>query len=329
MINRRVLVGNSIFGRIASFFKEKINFYPYMILGALLIMGSLGGSLTLAGNQTQNPVEWLNILETEIRGDISDGSMLERLDTLEEMITGRFREGSIVERLSYIDNALFVNQPHDISFLYKIQALEWVLYKECKTGPIRVRLENIESLLFKKTFPGPLNKRLVRLVEQVFPGETIKGHWVTVPEGTLIKVVIDETVSSAENQVGDSFRFSVADTVIQNNMVIFPKGTTGRCILKAIKRPGKMGLDANMMLDFQAIRALDGTPTSLSYGQEASKVNRSRKLAVGASAAGMIFLGPEGILFGLAIKGKETVIPAGTEFYLQIEEPVRIYTISQ
>jgi hypothetical protein len=43
----------------------------------------------------------------------------------------------------------------------------------------------------------------------------------------------------------------------------------------------------------------------------------------------MLAFGPGGILFGLAVKGKEMTIPKGTEFYLQVKEPVRIYTIEK
>jgi hypothetical protein len=41
----------------------------------------------------------------------------------------------------------------------------------------------------------------------------------------------------------------------------------------------------------------------------------------------MLAFGPEGILVGLAVKGHEKVIPVATEFYLQIKEPVRVFTI--
>lgn len=82
------------------------------------------------------------------------------------------------------------------------------------------------------------------------------------------------------------------------------------------------------MVDYAIVRALDATPVRMFYGAKALKMDRSRKLAVSASAAGMVALGPGGILLGLVIKGKETIIPVGTEFYLQVNQPVRIYTIA-
>lgn len=301
----------------------------YQLLIAALLVGVWGGSTLYADNTAKNPIEWLGVLEKEITGETIDGSMLERLDHLEELISGRVREGSLVQRLTYIQNVLYTNQPHDISFLYKVQALEWVVFKRCLTGSIRERLENLEFVLFNKIFAGPINKRLEKLVEQVFPNGIIKGRWVTVPEGTLVKVVINDEISSTKNQEGDTFSFNVVDPVTVDGMIIFPKGVTGKGVLQRIKPPSKMGVDARIILDFQSIRTLDGTPASLVYGALALEMNRSRKLAVGASAAGMIFLGPEGILFGLVVKGKEKIIPRGTEFYLQLQAPLRIYTISE
>ena len=99
--------------------------------------------------------------------------------------------------------------------------------------------------------------------------------------------------------------------------------------MQQVKKPANMGRDARLMLDFSEVRAMDGTLVEIFYGAKAQEINRSRQLAVGASAAGMVAFGPQGILFGLAVKGREKVIPAGTELYLQVKEPVRIYTIER
>ncbi len=275
----------------------------------------------------RNPHDWLNELEIDVFGVPTNGSLFDRLTQFELTLTGRTADESLVDRLSRLDALLYSNQPYDICLIYKLQALEWILYHETLSGPILTRLEKIEAFLFDQPFSGPVTKRLERLISQIFPEGTIKAKWVSVPEGLLVKVKTVDELSSKNSKAGDEFRFIIAETVQVNGFIIFPKGSGGTGILKAIKKPSNLGRDARLLLDFVKIRALDGTLVKISSGTKSSDLNRSYQWAVGASAAGMLAFGPEGILFGLAVKGKERTIPVETEFYLQITESVRIYTL--
>jgi hypothetical protein len=287
-------------------------------------------TIPIYGNvAAKNPLEWLGDLENNVLGYTCDGGLLERLGDLEVIILGRAFDGSIVDRLTRLDNLLYVNQPHDVSLLYKIQALEWVIFKKGFSGPLKTRIDDIEKLLFNTGYTGPVTKRLEKLVNQVFPEGAIKGKWITVSEGTLVKVRMVNELDSALSKPGARFQFEVAESVFANNYVLFPVGITGKGTLEEVNRPDNWGRDAKLMLDFAEIRALDGTPIHMYYGSKALKMDNSRRWAVSASAAGMLAFGPGGILFGLAVKGKEMTIPKGTEFYLQVKEPVRIYTIEK
>jgi hypothetical protein len=285
------------------------------------------GTNGFADETIRNPLLWLSQLEMDMVGKSSDGGLLERLSNLEEITTGRVYTDSVVERLNRLDSLIYVNQPHDVSLVYKIQALEWVLFKRSYPGPIRARLENVEKSLFNIVYTGPVTKRLEKLINQVFPDGTIKGKWVTVSEGTLVKVRMVNPLNSSQSKPGTRFQFEVAESVFVDDFVVFPKGLTGEGTLQAVNRPENWGRDAKLMLDFAEIKALDGTPVPMIYGTKAQSMDYSRRLSVSASAAGMIAFGPGGILLGFAVKGKEKNIPQGTEFYLQIKEPVRIYTI--
>lgn len=297
---------------------------------AIFLIGCLAfGSSVKAESEAWNPLEIITELETQMIGIPSEGSLVERLEQLEELMTGRTREGALGERLIRLNGALYVNQPYDLSLLYKIQALEWVLTREESGDPIKVRLENMEQKVFGMTFSGPINKRLEKLITQVFPEGTINGQWTSIPGGLLIKVGMMDELSSGINQAGDRFRFVVNETVMDGNRVLFPKGAIGKGVLQEVINPANLGRDARLMLDFAEVRAIDATPVPLIYGSKALKMDRSRQWAVSASAAGMLAFGPGGILLGLAVKGKETTIPVGTEFYLQVKEPVRIYALAE
>lgn len=299
--------------------------FRFFFLGVVLLLSLAVG--VYGEYAARNPLHWLNQLETKVLGNPSNGNLLDRLNQFELSLTGRTMDGSLVDRLFHLETLLYTNRPHDICLLYKLQALEWVLYHETLSGPIMERLERIETLLYNQIFSGPVTKRADRLISQIFPDGTIQANWVSVPVGLPIKVKIIDELSSLNSKPGDQFQYLISETVVVDDYVLFPKGSSGVGILQKVKKPGNLGRDARLLLDFDMIRAIDGTPIKINIGSKSSNLNRSYQLAVGASAAGMLALGPEGILFGLAVKGKDQTIPAGTEFYLQISESVRIYSL--
>lgn len=305
----------------------RLKYSGLLVLLFLLLLMS-GTSVAAEGTATRNPLQWLSDLEVNMIGKSDeDSGLLDRLSNLEQITTGRSFADSIVERLSRLDTLIYENQPHDVSLLYKIQALEWVLFKRSYAGSIQTRLESVEKSLFNMAYTGPVTKRLEKLINQVFPDGVIKGKWVTVTEGTLVKVRMVNPLNSAQSKPGTRFQFEVVESVLVDDFLVFPKGLNGEGTLQAVNRPENWGRDANLMLDFAEIKALDGTPVSMIYGVKARSMDYSRRLSVGASAAGMMAFGPGGILLGFAVKGKEKNIPQGTEFYLQVKEPLRIYTI--
>jgi hypothetical protein len=289
-------------------------------------IGGAGQTVRAAGEATRNPLTWLGELETAVTGAVTDGNLPDRLARFEQIMVGRIREGNLVQRLAYLEALTYTNQPYDIAVTYKVQALEWVVFRQVFPAPLEQRVAKLEQTLLGTTFAGPLASRVEKLMSQVFPRGTVEAHWVSIPEGLPVRVKLLDKISSKKGRVGDTFRFRVMETVIHNGMVVIPKGAQGRGSIVKLTRPRKLGIDARLMLDLKEIRALDSSLVPLAYG---AKTSRPQQLAVGASAAGMMILGPGGIVFGLAVKGKEKNIPAGTEFQAQISQPVRIYTLAQ
>jgi hypothetical protein len=307
------------------------------ILGKILILTGLFlyGSIFTIFAETEvsrllpvkSPPDWLREIELAAVGRVSEGGLLERLGSLENVMTGKIRTGTLDERLARLNGLLYTNQPYDICLLYKIQALDWRLYQSESEGSILSRLEKLENEVFGTVYSGPMTIRIERLIDQVFPGGVIKARWSNIPGGLLVKVRSLDELNSVRNKPGDRFRLVVVDTVRDNHSILFPQGTMGIGVLGEITQPDNLGRDAQLRVDFAEFRALDATPVRLNYGSKALKMDRSRQLAFSTSAAGMLAFGPGGIILGLVIKGKETTIPAGTEFYLEVTEPVRIYTL--
>jgi hypothetical protein len=294
--------------------------------GFLLLANLVGFNQAASAAEvvTRNPLEWMGDLETAVVGAPVNGNLLARLAEFEQIMVGRVHEGNLVQRLTYLEALIYTNQPYDIAVTYKIQALEWVLFHQVFPAPLQQRTVKLEQTLFGTFYNGPIASRVEKMVSQVFARGTVQAHWVSIPEGLPVKVKLLDEISSRKGRVGDTFRFSVVETVIHDGMVVIPKGAQGRGCIVNLTRPRKLGIDARLMLDLKEIRALDSTLIPLAYG---SKTSHPQQLAVGASAAGMLALGPGGIVFGMAVKGKEKIIPVGTEFNAQVNHPVRIYTL--
>ncbi|MGD9155724.1 MAG: hypothetical protein PVG90_09535 [Bacillota bacterium] len=295
------------------------------LLIMLLVNIGAPGQTAQAVATTRNPLIWLGELETTVTGAIADGNLPDRLARFEQIMVGRIREGNLVQRLTYLEALIYINQPYDIAITYKVQALEWIVFQQIFPVPLEQRVAKLEKMLLGAKFAGPLASRIEKLMSQVFPGGTVEAHWVSIPEGLPVRVKLLDKISSKKGRVGDTFRFSVMETVIHDGMVVIPKGAQGRGSIVKLTRPRKLGIDARLMLDLKEIRALDSTLIPLAYG---TKTSRPQQLAVGASAAGMLILGPGGIVCGLAVKGKEKTIPVGTKFQAQISQPVRLYTLA-
>lgn len=297
----------------------------------LIAMGWAGfnPSVDASGVQNRNPMEWMDKLETDILGVCTSGSPLERLVRFEEFLVGRVRDGGMVQRMGYLENLLYVNQPYDFSINYKIQALEWVVLRRVYPETLAHRVERLEKTLFGTVYSGPIAGRTEKLVSHVFPEGVVKSHWVSVLAGLPVKVKLLDDINSKKNKTGDTFRFEVVETVESNNMIIIPQGAVGTGCIAKVVRPRRLGIDARLMLDFKEIRVMDNTPLELLYGLRTTEISRPRRLAVGASTAGMLMLGPEGILIGMMIKGKERILPAQTELMVQVKKPARIHALEK
>jgi hypothetical protein len=127
---------------------------------------------------------------------------------------------------------------------------------------------------------------------------------VTLPAGTKLSVLIDETVSSKTNSAGDSFAASLARPVILDGRTIFPKhsAVTGR-VTNAVPS-GRLKTPAELAVKLVAIRA-DGNTYNISTKTIASKgdSHKNRNLGfIGGGGAGGALIG------GLAGGGKGALI---------------------
>ena len=150
---------------------------------------------------------------------------------------------------------------------------------------------------------------------------------MTVPANTLIKVSLVTPVNAKNLKVGDTIEYQVADDVFVNDALVFTKGSRGEGTVTKVRQSRNFGRNAQVEIDFNNTKALDGTYVTTYIGEEAKKEMQHLAMAAGASLAGMAVLGPIGIVAGAFVRGKNVDLPAGTEFYIQTKGETTLYGV--
>ena len=170
---------------------------------------------------------------------------------------------------------------------------------------------------------------------------------VTVPEGTEVHMTLASEVGSATSQVGDRVTGTTTEAVVIGDRVAIPAGSTVHGQVTGVD-PAKKGLKISekggaVALEFTRVTTPSGdsVPMSGSLTSVASSKGKTAGI-IGGSAAGGAILGKiigghtkdaaigavigGGIGTGIAAgtKGKEVVLPAGTDLAITLNKPMTI-----
>lgn len=166
---------------------------------------------------------------------------------------------------------------------------------------------------------------------------------VTVPEGTDLAVVLDETISTASNRSGDTFRATVASPVVIQGKTVIPQDArvTGH-VVEAVPS-GRLKGVARLDLTLDAVE-VNGKSYDLSTDDEArhgKNHNKRNAILIGGGAGfgaivGAIAGGGVGAAIGsaagagagtagAAYTGKKDIrVPAETALTFRLTRPVTI-----
>ena len=209
--------------------------------------------------------------------------------------------------------------------VFILNTLEWSLTNEINHGKLTSRLSNLETKVFGETKSGSLIDRLKKLANISLPQGEIPAKEVSIPADTLVKIQVLEKVSSKESSEGQKVPFKVVNDVSIDNKLVVPAGSKGTMEITKIEKSGKLGQNAEIELDFYDVDTIDGHEISLKLDKKSREINRSEKLAIGASLLATALLGPVGLIAGYFVEGEEKTIEAGTEFYCQTLSRTSIY----
>lgn len=294
------------------------------IISSFLIGSMLSANLVFAA--PENIEETLSGMETDTYGIAQHGAVMERIERLEREYNGHLSSGSMGERVDKLYGKLYKNEKEP-SVEALTNAIEWNIKREVTTDPILTRLSALEMKIYGKTGEGTLANRLDSLARASFGENKLPVQKCEVPAGTLIKIALTEGVTTKNIKVGDIVHYHVAEDVIVDGVLVFTKGAKGEGKVTKMQPAKNFGRNAELLVEFEKTKALEGTFVETFVG-EASKTEMERMgLAAGASIAGMVLLGPIGIIAGAFVKGKNIELPAGTELYIETKLDNSLYGV--
>lgn len=294
-----------------------------IFLSGVFLVSSLGTAAAEVPNTANGK---LGAVETVTYGQEQTGAIVERIKKLEKDYECSNTSGGMMNRINNLYDTTFDNSSSP-SLITQLNALEWTISHKVSADPIQKRISDMELQINGKNSDASIKKRIEGLATFAFGSTTIPLSQVNVPANTLVKISLVTPINAKELKKGDIVKFKAAEDVIENDMLLITAGALGEGVVTDVSQAQNFGRDAKINIDFKDMEAVDGTKIDMTLGEEAKETMEQMGMAAGASLAGMIILGPIGIIGGAFVKGKNINLPEGTEMYLQTEKDCSIYAI--
>ncbi|BAL82012.1 hypothetical protein SELR_03040 [Selenomonas ruminantium subsp. lactilytica TAM6421] len=293
-------------------------------LSALMITTSTGMAVAATPETVQAK---LAVMEKDTYGTEQTGAILDRINKLEKDYDGAHRSGSMMARVDALYDEVYKNNGQP-SVLAQLNAIEWNIDHEASMNSVEKRVADMEMTINGQTTEGTYKQRITNLANASFGTTQLPMEKVTVPKNTLIKVALVDPVKSKNLKKGDTIRYKVAADVIVNGKLVFAKGEPGDGTVNSVKQAKNFGRNAKLDIDYKQVKSIDGTYVATFMGEESKKEMKNLAMAAGASLAGIVLLGPIGVIGGAFVNGKNIDLPAGTEFYIQTKNDTTLYGVA-
>jgi hypothetical protein len=115
----------------------------------------------------------------------------------------------------------------------------------------------------------------------------------TIPAGTKIPVVIDQTVSSKTAKVGQTVSGTVAQDVTVGNKVVIPKGSAAKLTVSSVQASGRLSTPAKLYLQLRTVTVGGKTYTFATNSAGRTEKGKGKRDAgfIGGGAAGGAIIG--------------------------------------
>ena len=295
-----------------------------VLLTALLLLESVGIALAAAPTTMQ---EKLTAVEKAAYGQAQTGALLDRLNKLEKDFSSSNPKSSVMDRVDALYALMLLNETGP-SLVTQMNAVEWAITRQVSMESIQKRVSDMEITMQGKPTEGSYRSRIDTLASYAFGSADIPLSAGKVPANTLVRILTVTPINAKNLKAGDQIEFQAAEDVVEGGRLLYAKGAPGVGVVKKVKQAQNFGRDAEVDIDFQSLRAIDGTETAMLLGEESKKKMESLAMAAGASLAGIALLGPFGVIGGIFVKGKNIDLPAGTELYIQTKDETSLYGLN-
>ena len=145
----------------------------------------------------------------------------------------------------------------------------------------------------------------------VAPVATVHAAPLVLEDGTPVKLVLQENLSSANTVTGQTVSFETVEDVMVDGIVVIPKMSTAWATITQAQAKRRMGRGGKLDLNIDKVRLADGEKAMLRAVREGKGGGHAGAMT-GAIVATSLVIWPAAPLF-LLMHGKDVTIPKGTE----------------
>ena len=149
------------------------------------------------------------------------------------------------------------------------------------------------------------------------PLPAVKWLDATVPEGTVLKLSLIDSLNSGSTRRGEPFRTLLTDAILINGTVVVPSGSNvmGDVTEVIPAATGFKGRGGMLLLEFKRINTPTGASAELKGVLKGVRPPRSSAVLAGPSDPGVVAAGA---------RGSEVVLEPNTELTIVLQEELRI-----
>jgi len=305
--------------------KKKLVLFSLILVSVILISAVC---FAVEGDEEPSTLQLLDRTESMVFGEGRTGGLIARLTDLEISMFGRELPGSISDRQNALVNFIEKGTPAQPPMLFKLGVAEWVLnQKVFPMEPIEARISKLEKILEGVSMESkPLAMRLERLLGLLL-AENITWQDTEVPDATVLKAELMESLAPGSVKVGEPVRMSLAEDLVMGTNLIASRGSIIEAHVNKVQKPRSFGRPSEIEIAFDHLLPLGPEKILLTMGEESEEKTKAEKTqiaAVGTSFIGAILLGPVGLAGGFLVRGDAKEIPEGTQLYIQTSELTRV-----
>ena len=266
-------------------------------------------------------------IEMDTYGYEQVGAILDRISRLEKSYSGQSVSGNMNARIDAIYKILYDNTDQPC-VLAKVNALEWNINHEVKSGGVEKRLVALETAILGRMSDGTFNSRIRALAKASFGEEILPIEQVQIPVNTLIKVETLVPASSKTMQAGDSLPFRVIEDIFVDGKLVFVTGLPGEGTVINVHRARNIMSNGKLEVDFHTLQTIDGQSAKTFAGVESVEQMKLQEMGRGLSLVGITFSGKTAGMEEVFMRGKNIDVPAGILLYIQTKEPLTVYGVT-